>query len=483
MSLRRSLTWTYAAQIFSVVLTFASTIVVARLVSPRDFGIFAMANALTTIINVFLQFGLGKYIMREAEVSRDLLRSVFTINCLLTFVYVALILAGALTAGPLFGSPEVGKFLLVFALSPLIAMFEFIPSTLAARAMRFGLISAMAVLRAVVLAAVTILLALQRAEYMSFAWAQVAAWLATCLLFNLVVWRPDVWKPRLTGARDILRFGFDMVGIAGAAQLNNRGGEMILGSLQGLAPLGLYTRASSLPTSLTSTLFTAGSNVVFSRLSDDLRTRGTIHETYLRFMRMIIGLMWPSLVGIAILAQPLILTLYGAKWQPAANPLALLAIAAAAVIGIGMTTEVFVLREENRKQVKIEGVRAVLGLALFAAGSSISLTVAAAARLLEAVGALLFYFSPMKRLLQAPKGALRRLYVEAIILTAVACGPSLALMVAYDFSPQTPLLAICGAVLLGALLWAALLFSRGHPLGDEALRLLRSRRAAAAEAS
>lgn len=55
MSVRRSLAWTYLAQALNFFVTFGSTVVVARLVSPRDFGIYAMATAVTTIINVFMQ--------------------------------------------------------------------------------------------------------------------------------------------------------------------------------------------------------------------------------------------------------------------------------------------------------------------------------------------------------------------------------------------------------------------------------------------
>jgi O-antigen/teichoic acid export membrane protein len=66
---------------------FGSSIIVARLVSPRDFGIFGMAVAITSILNVFLQFGLARYIIREKTVDRDMLRSLFTVNTILTLGY------------------------------------------------------------------------------------------------------------------------------------------------------------------------------------------------------------------------------------------------------------------------------------------------------------------------------------------------------------------------------------------------------------
>ena len=106
MSVRRSLAWTYLAQVLSFVVTFGSTVMIARIVSPRDFGVFAMATAVATIINVFMQFGLAKYVMREKEMTQDVLRSVFTVNVMMSAIYIIAILIGSVAAGRLFHSPR-----------------------------------------------------------------------------------------------------------------------------------------------------------------------------------------------------------------------------------------------------------------------------------------------------------------------------------------------------------------------------------------
>lgn len=476
MSLRTSLAWTYVAQATSFVVTFSSTIVVARIVSPRDFGIFAMAAAVTTVINVLMQFGLAKYLMREAELTRELLRTLFTVNVIMSLVYVGSILLGSVAAVHFFKSEEVGHFLLVFALFPLFAMMEFIPAALCARDMRFGTIAIMSVLRASMLALVTIVLAWLGFAYMSFAWAQIAAWVVTSVGFNIAVWRPDVWRLRFVGFRSILQFGTQMIGISGITQLNTRLSEMTLGSVLGLGQLGLYSRAASLPQTLYGNVFGAGSNVVFSRMSTELRERGEFHETYLRFLRLLLGLLWPAMIGIAVLAQPVIYTLYGAKWQAAATPLSLLMIAAAITVAIGMTAEIFILRHRTNQQVKIEAVRAVVGYLAFAAGALVSLTLAAAAKVAEALIALLLYRKPMNELVGGPPGALRRAHAEGLLLTAVAVGPALLLMIWSNFSPTTPTVLIAPAILIGVVGWGILLRIMQHPLYTEALRVLRPSR-------
>lgn len=473
MSVRRSLAWTYIAQAVCFAISFGSTVIIARLVSPRDFGIFAMAGAATTIINLFMQFGLAKFIMRAETVDREFLRPVFTVNVLMTLLYVASIFMSAIASKELFGSVEVGQFLMIFALFPILAMFEFVPAALASRDMRFGLAAAMAVLRAVVMASTTIFLALRGYGFMSFAWAQVLSWLATSLCYNLAIWRPDVWKPSFTGIRSILQFGWQMIGISGVSQLSARSGEMALGSFLGLANLGLYNRASSLPTQVYGSIYGAGSNVLFSRLSQELRQNGSFHETYIRFMRLILGLLWPMMFGLAILAGPVVHILYGEKWQAAAPPLALLTISYGVTVAIGMSAEVFILRHQTHRQLRLEGVRAAVGISLFCAGAAVSLTLAAAAKVAEAAFAYLLYRKPMAELVGGPAGALRIIYREAILVSLAAVVPALLLMQYSGWSPETPPLYLGLAIFAGVLAWALLLMKLRHPIYLECARLLR----------
>jgi O-antigen/teichoic acid export membrane protein len=266
-----------------------------------------------------------------------------------------------------------------------------------------------------------------------------------------------------------------MMGISGISQLSGRVGEMTLGSLLGLTSLGLFTRASSLPNTLYVNVYGAGSNVVFSRLSSDLRERGEFYDNYLRFMRLLLGFLWPTMFGIAILSQPIIFILYGAKWQAAATPLSLLTIAAAITAAIGMTAEIFILRHRTQQQVRIEVIRAVIGYAAFAAGAMISLTLAAGSKVVEAVFAFLLYRKPMAELVGGPPGALRRTYFEALLVTSVGVLPSFLLMIWSGWSPATPAVHLAIAALLGVISWAALLVALRHPLYLECARFLRLR--------
>jgi len=140
-----------------------------------------------------------------------------------------------------------------------------------------------------------------------------------------------------------------------------------------------------------------------------------------------------------------------------------------------MSNEVFILKHETQRQLKIEIVRSVLGIGLFVLGAMVSLTMAAAAKVGEALIAFLLYYKSMNRLIGAPGKALPMVYVESAIVTLPAVVPALVLMLYTGWSPDTPLPLIAGAIVLGVLGWAVTLFWRGHPIALEVRHFIEPR--------
>jgi len=288
----------------------------------------------------------------------------------------------------------------------------------------------------------------------------------------------------LEGYRQILTFGLQMVSINGFGQLNNRISEMTLGSWLGLAALGLYSRASNLAGQLSSNVYGVATSVIFVKMSMDYREKGHFHDTYLRALRMLLAIVWPMMLGMAVLSRPFINLLYGEKWLGAALPLTFLMLALFVVLGIGMQWHVFVLRKETALQTKLEAIRATAGLSMFAIGCLISLPAAAAARLGEGIVAYFLYRPHMDRLIGISRGRLDRLYVECLALALAAVLPSLLLMLWSRFDAGTPLLLIFAAVTLGVVSWAALLVRLRHPVLEEVVAFWRRlRRSAGASAA
>jgi O-antigen/teichoic acid export membrane protein len=432
-----------------------------------------MALAISGLLGLVFGLALPSYIVREESIGTPTLRSVFTVGAVFNIVFSVLLLLSGLAALHLFDERPMGEFLLVFGFTPLLQIFELIPLGLATREMRFRIISTISVLRTAIQAGTTILLALRGYEHMSFAWAAIAAGLLSAFAYTLIFWRHTVFRPRPSGFKAIAKYGLQMTSISGLFAANHRLGELVLGSWLGLGAIGLYSRAGHLAAQMYSNVYGIAVSVFFVKMAADLREKGQFHETLFRAVRILLAVLWPLMLGVAILSAPIIRLLYGERWLGAALPLSFLMLGSFIILGLGMHRQVFNLRKQTALQTRLEAIINASGFLLFCGGALISISAAAAARTVEALIAYFLFRRRLDRLTGAPPGALTALHRECLGLCFVAVLPSLALMMWTGFDPATPLLWILAAVFLGVIGWALGLMYVKHPILQELQRLRR----------
>ncbi len=473
MSVRKSVAWAFAGQFVSFGTAFAGSVIIARLLSPHELGIYVIAIATLGVLQVVAQFGASTYVVREKELLPHTLSAAFTVNAILALFLSSVVFGVSFVGGALLGDPAAGKVLRLLALSPLIGIFGFRPGAMLQREMQFKTIALVSSAAVVVATSISVGAALRGWSYMSPAFGGVAGALVTTIAYNLVA-RPHAGLSlSLVGWREMTRFGLQMISVSGISTLINRTSDIILGRVLGIASLGLYSRASSLSNMIFENLYGTATRVVFTQMAEDYRERGELRTTFLRGLQMITACMWPLLVGLAVLARPAIHILYGEKWLAAAAPLSCLLLAQVLVLGYGMNWELFVLRHELGKQTRIEIFRLLVQLVCFTIGCQFGLAGAAMGTVLASAVGVVVYAPHMHRLSDTPHGELRRIYVQSGVLTLVAVAPSLALMVANNWSPRTSPLSISLCICLGIVLWLILLALLRHPFFDELRRGVR----------
>ncbi|WP_322966104.1 oligosaccharide flippase family protein [Sphingomonas fuzhouensis] len=471
MSVRRSLFWSYGSQLITLAITFTTSVIVARLISPREMGIYALALAISGVLSVFLAFGTQAFLVREKTIDTQTVRSAFTVNLALSSLLALCLLCAGLFSLLVRQHNEISAVFLIMAAGPLFSALEFVPAALCMREMRYSTISMISIVRALITSFVTLTCLWWSAGAPGLAVGPVIANLVCALVYMAARPRDLIFRPGLHRFREILVFGIQMLSISGVAQLAARSSDIIIGNMLGLVALGLYSRASGLATLIFINVYGLATSVIFVQLSRDLRETGELHATFIRALRMITGAMWPILLGIATLAGPLVLMLYGVKWLPAAVPLALLMIAQFIVLGFGMNWELFVLRKETKRQIWIEVSRAIIGTAIFSIGCLFGLAAAAIGRIGEAIVGYILYRPHIDRLAGTEPGEVDRVYRESLQLTAVAITPSILLMGWWNWSPHVPLPLIAIAIVSGIVGWFLLLRYKRHPIANEILIL------------
>ena len=438
--------------------------VIAHLLTPVDMGIYAIALATISVLAIVSAFGVGVYVVRATELGSATLASAFTVNAILAVAMAVVIYLASVAERTYFGNLPVAQVLAPLALGPLIGIFEFRPSTMLQREMNFRLLALINTANIVVSTTTTIAMALNGYAFMSLVYGNLAASVFGAACVNLAASQHVGFALSLAEGRQIAVFGVRMMSIGGVATLAQRLSDIILGNLLGLAALGLYSRASNISNLIFTNVYGAVTRVLFVQLSTDFRERGVLRDVFLRGFEMITALLWPILIGLAVLSSPAIYILYGAKWLGAALPLSLLMIAQFVVLCFGMNWELFVLRDETARQAKFEAVRAVVGVMVFTLGCMFSISAAAVGRIAEAVFGWALYHPHMNRMAGTSPGELARIYANGFVLTVAAVLPSFLLMMATNWSHLTSPGLIAAAIAAGILLWLAVLIWQKHPL-------------------
>lgn len=467
---RRAVVWTFAGQGASFIFSFFSAIAVARLLSPYELGVFAVAMAVLGVLQVVASFGVGLYVVREAELTPEMMDTAYTVNALLAAVLAALIAAAAVPAAWFLQEPAVTKVLLMLAATPLLAIPAFRPNAMLQREMQFGRLSFLGVLTTASSAIVTVAAAAMGASYMSPAYGSIASGLLGTIGAILVAPQHVGFGMSLKGWRPIVKFGMQVMSVGGLALATVKASDLLLGRLIGIANLGLLARAGNLSTMIHTYIYGTASRVVYAQLAKDYRERGVVRDTFVPGLRMIAGVVGPAVIGMAFLSRPLIELLYGPKWSAAAPVLSFLLLGQFLSLSFAMNWEVYLVRNQLAIQVKFESARSVFGLVSKIVASIGGLVMVAASTVVDQIFSMILYVPRMAKLVDMTNRELAGIYGEAALLALVTGLPAAALMQWHHWSAQVPVLEIIGAVLVGGALWFGLLVWLSHPLWHEIQR-------------
>ncbi|MGD0646585.1 MAG: oligosaccharide flippase family protein [Acidobacteriaceae bacterium] len=468
MALKRSLAWMGLAQITALALQFTSSVVLARLLTPYEMGIYAVSAATVGVLAVVQAFGLQALIVREEFLTTEITATAFTLNLFIALGLSAAIASLSVAGGAFLHDAAVQRVLLVLSINPLFSIFDLLPTANLERRGKFRTMSLVTTTSGIAGTILTIVLAFKGFKYMSLVYSGIVSAAISTILMNIAGRQHVSFRMGLKAWRRVANFGLQMLAVSGVNSISTRLSDVLLGRLQGLSALGIYNRAGSLNGLIWSNVHLVAGRVVFVDYAELNRQKVSLRGRYLRTVEIITALLWPAFGGFAILSGPFILMVYGAKWLPATVPLAFLAIASMIQVSITMTWELFAATGQLKAQTRIEFVRAGVALACFGAGCLISMTVAAAARIVDAAFAVFLYRKHLDRMTDTALADFLPIYRQSAILTLLALIPPAALMATFRMSARTPMMLVIGSVVLGIALWAAGLSYFKHPLMHEA---------------
>jgi O-antigen/teichoic acid export membrane protein len=319
--------WSMLNTVVLRVANFATSVVLARTVfGPEAFGLYAVSQVILAVLQSANELGVSLAVVRwEGEV-RDFAGTVYTLAVASSTLMYAGLFAAAPRVARLLGSPHATGMVRVLCLCVIIDGLACVPLALLTRTFAQRRLMLVQCLNFVVSTGVTLWLAFAGDGAISFAWGSVAG--TTVALVTATIAAPFFVLPgwNSSQARGLLRFGLPLAGASllmlGVFNVDSA----IVGAALGPAALGLYQLAfniSSWPSRSISEAVQRISFAGFSRVADSPQQ---LADVFARALGLVMGCAVPACVLLAVLAEPLIRAVYGARWTPAAPVLTLLAI-------------------------------------------------------------------------------------------------------------------------------------------------------------
>jgi O-antigen/teichoic acid export membrane protein len=326
---RSAVIWRSGSQIGTQIVSWASTLIVIRLLSPHDYGLFAMAQVMLVLLNTMNGYGLASALIRESEVTEERLRQTLGMLVLLNGgLALAQFLAAPLVA-LWFDEPQVANMLRVQSLLYLAIPFCALPHAILSRRMDFRRPAQVRLVAAIMGAGTALTGALMGWGVWTLVSAPLVMIATEAVGMTWAARAPIRPSFRFAGAGHIAGFG----GLMTMTQLfwfvQSQADVMIAGRVLDTHTLGLYTTGLFLAQLLASKFVPPINEVAYaaySRQQDGGQQDGGA-RSLLATIRLVLLIALPAYAGMAAVARPLVSVLLGDKWLGIAPVLPILAIA------------------------------------------------------------------------------------------------------------------------------------------------------------
>lgn len=312
------------AQGLGMALQIGTTIVLARFLSPTDYGLQSMVLTLTAFVSLFKDAGLNLATVQRENLVSQQISTLFWINVGLGGLLTLMVAAAAPFLVSFYREPRL--FWLTVA-SASVFLFNSLASlhrALLDRSMRFSTSAKIDIFTGTVSAAIAIVMAARGFGY----WSLICQNISIPILGMIAVWIAVPWMPGrprwAPEIRSMLRFGGTLTLNIVVVYIAYNTEKILLGRRWGAAPLGIYGRAYQLATLPVQQLFGAVYVVAFSTLARVQGESERLRRAYLKSQTIIASLTIPIVVASALFAKEIVLTVLGPKWIDVAAVLRLL---------------------------------------------------------------------------------------------------------------------------------------------------------------
>ncbi len=318
------LTWSLIDNISRYGIQFIAGIILARLLTPKEFGLIGMIAIFIAISSSFVNSGFTQAIIRKRDATQTDYSTIFYFNITTSIIFYFVLFFASAAISNFFKEPKLVLIVKLLGLTLIFDSFAIVQRAKLTKRINFKLQTRVSVIASISSGIIGIIMA-----YAGYGvWSLVVKLLARHALTSLFLWIWNKWKPTLEFSikafKEMFSFGYKLLlsGLLNTAYQNIY--LLIIGKFFSATELGYYTRADQfkkLPSQNITTVIQRVSYPVLSEMQNDIPK---LKEAYRRLIKSTMLITFTLMLILAAVAKPLILTLIGEKWLPSVIYLQLL---------------------------------------------------------------------------------------------------------------------------------------------------------------
>lgn len=315
-SVLNNLIWKFGERIGAQCVSFIVSIVLARLLLPADYGLVTMVTIFITIANVFVSNGFGESLVQKKDADNVDFSTIFYFEIVFSFgIYMILFIAAPYIAD-FYNEPALCNVLRVFALRVPLAGINSVQQAYVKKKMIFKKFFFSTIIGTIVSAVVGIALA-----YRGFGvWALIAQYLCNSVMDTVILWVTVKWRPNLvfsvTRLKELVAYGWKIMAAGLINSFYSQLRSLVIGKVYTASDLAYYNRAQQFPQLLVTNVNASIDGVLFPAMSNEQNDKERIVRIMRRSIKVSSFVLFPLMVGLAVVSTPLIRLMLTEKWLP-----------------------------------------------------------------------------------------------------------------------------------------------------------------------
>lgn len=312
--IRRSFIFSSITQYLNKLLSFGFIVVTARLMTPDELGLYAIATAVVIVATEFRLLGATNYLVRSETINRQMISSGLGLTVCICWGMGLAIIASSNGIASYYDLPPLATLFTILSIPFFFAPFISISASILTRNMAFDKIMYISLSSLIVKIGASLALVWQGYSYYALAWGLVIATVFEFLLY--AVFRPPLvsWMPSMRGLIPIASFGIYNTLINAFYRFEAAAPDIILGKFGSTTDVAMYSRGAGFLT-FVNEMVTAGVwQVALPAMSKVKREGGDVNEGYIKASLLLGGLVLPVLTVSGLAAYPVILLIFGEQW-------------------------------------------------------------------------------------------------------------------------------------------------------------------------